>query len=348
MKPHGSEMYEIPCCAHLQLLPSMFTPDLAQTLTACPVGLSLLQLLPAAPLQTGAWLSYTTPGEMPLSCSISLCVPSGWRKMYSLLGYCCHRHLNSNHSSFLLYPQRMEWPHKWKHTCGQISRGETKFIITACEDQEVDSNYFTLKLRYKMNMGYFHAKMSNWKEVEAEKNFVSIQLTIQQSSTVTFRQGFSKVCCRRIMMALGISTYVHLQVTMVFFPFGNHDFVNVCQSASPVALNGRNHEANAQVTAAVLITNGRCLILFLKSHSLPCHKHSGTQRRTTKLYFAVSLNSFAVKLHAGNVYAQAVQLTKQTAHTVHGVCFKTNFQFTVEVLCCGCLSNIQYHSFSRH
>lgn len=127
-------------------------------------------------------------------------------------------------------------------------------------------------------------------------------------------------------MALGISTYVHLQVTMFFFPFGNHDFVNICQSASPVALNGRNHGANAQVTAAVLITNGRCLILFLKSHSLPCHKHSGTQRRTTKLYFALSLNSFAVKLHAGNVYAQAVQLTKQTAHTVHGVCFKTNLQ----------------------
>lgn len=164
MKPHGSEMYEIPCCALLQLLPSMFTPELAQTLTACPVGLSLLQLLPAASLQTGAWLSYTTPGEMPLSCSISLCVPSGWRKMYSLLGYCCHRHLNSNHSSFLLYPQCMEWPHNWKHACGQISRGETKFIITACEDQEVDSDYFTLKLRYKMNMGYFHAKMSNWKE----------------------------------------------------------------------------------------------------------------------------------------------------------------------------------------
>lgn len=164
MKPHGSEMYEIPCWALLQLLPSMFTPELAQTLTACPVGLSLLQLLPAASLQTGAWLSYTTPGEMPLSCSISLCVPSGWRKMYSLLGYCCHRHLNSNHSSFLLYPQRMEWPHNWKHACGQISGGETKFIITACKDQEVDSDCFTLKLRYKMNMGYFHAKMSNWKE----------------------------------------------------------------------------------------------------------------------------------------------------------------------------------------
>lgn len=133
-------------------------------------------------------------------------------------------------------------------------------------------------------------------------------------------------------MALGISTYVHLQVTMVFFPFGNHDFVNICQSASPVALNGRNHEANAQVTAAVLITNGRCLILFLKSHSLPCHKHSGTQRRTTKLYFAVSLNSFAVKLHAGNVYAQAVQLTNKQ-HILYMV-FASKPISNLQLKCC--------------
>ncbi len=42
----------------------------------------------------------------------------------------------------------------------------------------------------------------------------------------------------------------------------------LCQTAKPVALNGMNHRANAQVTAAVLITNGRCLILFLKSHPL--------------------------------------------------------------------------------
>lgn len=53
-EPHGSEMYEIPCCAVLQLLPLMFTPELAQTLTACPLGLSLTQLLPTASLQTGA------------------------------------------------------------------------------------------------------------------------------------------------------------------------------------------------------------------------------------------------------------------------------------------------------
>lgn len=53
-QPHGSEMYEIPCCAVLQLQPLMFTPELAQTLTACPLGLGLTQLLPAAPLQTGA------------------------------------------------------------------------------------------------------------------------------------------------------------------------------------------------------------------------------------------------------------------------------------------------------
>ena len=117
-EPHGSEMYEIPCCAVLQLLPLMFTPELAQTLTACPLGLGLTQLLPAGPLQTGAWLSYTTPGELSLSCSISPCVPSGWRKMYSLLGCCCHRHLNSNHSSFLLRPRRFIWPHDWECACG--------------------------------------------------------------------------------------------------------------------------------------------------------------------------------------------------------------------------------------
>lgn len=53
-EPHGSGMYEIPRCVVLQLLPSMFTPELAQTLTACPLGLGLTQqLLPAAPLQTG-------------------------------------------------------------------------------------------------------------------------------------------------------------------------------------------------------------------------------------------------------------------------------------------------------
>ena len=114
-EPHGSEMYEIPCCVVLQLLPPMFTPELAQTLTAWPPGLGLTQPLPAAPLQTGAWLSYTTRGELPLSCSISPCVPSGWRKMYSLLGCCCHRHLNSNRSSFLMRPRR---PPGWKRARG--------------------------------------------------------------------------------------------------------------------------------------------------------------------------------------------------------------------------------------
>lgn len=115
-EPHGSEMYEIPCCAVLQLLPLMFTPQLAWI--PPPLGLDLTQLLPAAPLQMGAWLSYTTPGELPLSCSISPCVPSGWRKMHSLLGCCCYRHLNSNHLSFLLRPQHFGWPHDWKPVCG--------------------------------------------------------------------------------------------------------------------------------------------------------------------------------------------------------------------------------------
>lgn len=54
IEPHRSEMYEIPCCVVLQLLPPMFAPELAQTLTACPLGLGLTQLLPAATLQTGA------------------------------------------------------------------------------------------------------------------------------------------------------------------------------------------------------------------------------------------------------------------------------------------------------
>lgn len=111
---HGSQMYEIPCCAVLQLLPPMFTPLLAWALTACPLGLGLPQLLPAAPLQMGAWLSYTTPGDLLLSCSISPCVPSGWRKMYSLLGCCCHKHLNSSHLSYLLRPRHFWWPHDWK------------------------------------------------------------------------------------------------------------------------------------------------------------------------------------------------------------------------------------------
>lgn len=123
-QPHGSGMYEIPCCVVLQLLPLMFTPELAQTLTACPLGHGLTQLLPAAPLQTGPWLSYTTPGELPLSCSISPCVPSGWRKMYSLPGCCCHRHLNSNHSSFLLRPPRFGRPHDWKRAVVKSAEGK--------------------------------------------------------------------------------------------------------------------------------------------------------------------------------------------------------------------------------
>lgn len=56
------------------------------------------------------------------------------------------------------------------------------------------------------------------------------------------------------------------------------------QTANPVALNGMNHRANAQVTDAVLITNGRCLILFLKSHSLtPPHTLRRTQLNYTQL-----------------------------------------------------------------
>lgn len=122
----------------------------------------------------------------------------------------------------------------------------------------------------------------------------------------------------------------------------------LCQTANPVALNGMNHRANAQVTAAVLITNGRCLILFLKSHSSPPRTHPDTHRHTAELYFALSLNSFVVGRRVGNVYAQAVKLIQSTALTVHGNCFKTHLQFTVEVFCNGRLLNIQYHSLGGH
>lgn len=124
----------------------------------------------------------------------------------------------------------------------------------------------------------------------------------------------------------------------------------VCQTANPVALNGMNHRANAQVTAAVLITNGRCLILFLKSHSFtPPHTHSDIHKHTTKLYFALSLNPFAVGRRNQIFYAQSV---KFLAHTVHGDCFVSHFQFThqftKQVFCNGCLVNKQYHSLGRH
>lgn len=66
----------------------------------------------------------------------------------------------------------------------------------------------------------------------------------------------------------------------------------LCQTANPVALNGLKHRANAQVTAAVLITNGRCLILFLKSHSFTL-PDTHTHRQTAKSYVALRLNSFA-------------------------------------------------------
>lgn len=118
-QPHGSGPYEIPCCAVLQLL--LLLTDIYPWIgpdSHSMQSLSLTQLLSAVPLQTGAWLSYTTPGELPLSCFISACVPSGWRKMHSLLGCGCHRHLNSNHSSFLLRPLCFRWPHGWKHTHG--------------------------------------------------------------------------------------------------------------------------------------------------------------------------------------------------------------------------------------
>lgn len=70
-------------------------------------------------------------------------------------------------------------------------------------------------------------------QLKRSTNFVSIQLTIQQSSTVTFRQGFSKICCRRIMMALGISTYVHLQVTMFFFSIWKSWFCEYLSVSQP-------------------------------------------------------------------------------------------------------------------
>lgn len=91
-------------------------------------------------------------------------------------------------------------------------------------------------------------------------------------------------------------------------------WICLCQTANPVALNGMNHRANAQVTAAVLITTGRCLILFLVSHP-SAHLPSETLRHTTKLYFALSLQSFA--LRAGHVYARAAKLIQPKVYGLH-------------------------------
>ena len=43
----------------------------------------------------------------------------------------------------------------------------------------------------------------------------------------------------------------------------------------------------------------------------PHHPHSDIHQHTTKLHFALSLNSFAVGLHVWNVYAQAVNVSNQ-------------------------------------
>lgn len=83
-------------------------------------------------------------------------------------------------------------------------------------------------------------------------------------------------------MASGIGDYADVEV-----PIFNGGFTTtksrgkswscLCQAAKLLALNGMNHGANAQVTAAVLITNERCLILFLRSHSFtPSHNHRRT------------------------------------------------------------------------
>ena len=72
--------------------------------------------------------------------------PVVWRKMYSLLRYWWHRHLNSSHSSFLLCPHCLGWPHNWIHACGQISGGESTFIITGCGDHEVGNDCFMLRM----------------------------------------------------------------------------------------------------------------------------------------------------------------------------------------------------------
>lgn len=92
------------------------------------------------------------------------------------------------------------------------------------------------------------------------------------------------------MMTLGVSAYVDAEVDLPATEPRGKSRSCLCQAANPVALNGMNHRANAQVTAAVLITNGRCLILFLRSLSFTL-----PHTLTTKLYFALTLNSFAVR-----------------------------------------------------
>ena len=85
-------------------------------------------------------------------------------------------------------------------------------------------------------------------------------------------------------------------------------WICLCQTADPVALNGMNHRANAQVTAAVLITNGRCLILFLKSHSF-----APTETHTQALGWIILCSEFElIRRLVVNVYAQAVKRTQLT------------------------------------
>lgn len=123
----------------------------------------------------------------------------------------------------------------------------------------------------------FHANVSALKRSSGSVRGGSGRFSLQQSSTLTFRRVFY---CRRWgdsfknqLLCTWFNQHVSRADFPWFYPEGNHRVVP--QTAKPVALNGMNHRANAQVTAAVLITNGRCLLLFLKSHSftLP-HTHT--------------------------------------------------------------------------
>lgn len=92
-----------------------------------------------------------------------------------------------------------------------------------------------------------------------------------------------------------------------------------------------NHRANAQVTAAVLITTGRCLILFLKPHP-SAHRPCETQRHTTELNFALSLKSWMRCM--SDVFMHELQnLFRRKRVDYTRQLLQTHFHFTVELFC---------------
>lgn len=105
-----------------------------------PRGLSLTWLLPTDPLQSGVWLSYTTPGELPLSCSISPCVPSGWRKK---IIHCWDGDLRGIYLSFSAMRLMRQVTSCLREVQSRL--GKSQFIITALANTDRWSRGFSLK-----------------------------------------------------------------------------------------------------------------------------------------------------------------------------------------------------------